>query len=78
MLPDWRELHAAMLGIQLNEKPSQEVRYRLIEHGLISEEKQMQNCRTCGSPRVDFHYDKITPGGRLFMGMAAALVEKAK
>ena len=36
-------------------------------YGLIEEIEQKAPCRTCGTPRVDYTYMKITPAGRLFL-----------
>jgi hypothetical protein len=43
--------------------------------GLIESREQMKACKTCGTPRVDYRYWRVTEAGRLFL---AALVRAAQ
>jgi hypothetical protein len=39
--------------------------------GFIEEKTQMKSCKSCGTPRPDWTYYKITPAGKILLAVAA-------
>ena len=44
----------------------------LILFGLVESHEVTKPCKTCGTPRFDYRYERITAAGRLFMEAAEA------
>jgi len=43
------------------------------ELGLLTEETQMRPCKTCGTPRPDFSFPRVTLAGQAYMAVAQAM-----
>lgn len=50
----------------------EDVAYTLIGASLISHEEQHKHCPTCGTPRLDFSYWRITAAGRMLVEARAS------
>jgi hypothetical protein len=75
-----REMHAALLLVNRNRGRELDglMKMTLQANGLIEDAVQTKACKTCGTPRPDFHYLKITPAGRCFMGAMGLLADREK
>jgi hypothetical protein len=52
---------------QLQRMDDRDTFFDLAMSGLVERQEVQKECKTCGTPKYDYAYWRITPAGRLFM-----------
>jgi hypothetical protein len=68
--PTWRECAQMLVAVAGGARPDDQPRDLMVEaigSNLIRREEQEKPCRTCGKPRHDFSFWRITAAGRLLI-----------
>ena len=75
---DWHELHSGLLLVNQNKAAMLDFQMKMAleANGLVENAVQKKHCKGCGQMIPDFYYLKITPAGRLFMGMVGLLMDR--
>ena len=75
--PRWQQCATLIQAIMDGAKPEDQdtgLMIWAIGAGLIKTEQQSKPCKTCGTPRPDFRYWRITLAGRMLADAALARV----